>query len=233
MIALFAKKLPLTMSKSMAQEWIDNPSHFESTIAKTLMPAIEPEVVVGSIDEHLSPWIEFYKKYFGIVVDLPGLRSLQIPAKVAGFDRLIIVVQGIGLNEVWKICVKRFKCYKYTDSDLESLVTENDRDPANGSYAVWVRDVVEADGDMKNLSAKDLAEKSIKGVTLLERLIHELKYFSETGKHLDIDNVTLCSGSRYSDGDVPDAGWFGDELGVGWADPASRGSRLRSRVAVG
>jgi hypothetical protein len=41
-----------------------------------------------------------------------------------------------------------------------------------------------------------LAARNIRGHYLLERLLYELKYFAETGKHLDIDNLTLCSGSR-------------------------------------
>ena len=51
---------------------------------------------------------------------------------------------------------------------------------------------------------------------LLERIIFEIKYFSETGKHLDIKGLTFCSGSRYSDGDVPSAGWALDEFWVDW-----------------
>jgi len=39
--------------------------------------------------------------------------------------------------------------------------------------------------------------------TLRERLLMELQYFDDTGKHLDIENITLCAGSRGAGGGVP------------------------------
>ncbi|KKT39348.1 MAG: hypothetical protein UW28_C0036G0014, partial [Parcubacteria group bacterium GW2011_GWA2_44_13] len=64
--------------------------------------------------------------------------------------------------------------------------------------------------------------------------LYEAKYFKETGKHLDISNWTLCSGSRYSDGGVPVVGWYGDYSGmhVGRAFPSGASGSLRSRQTV-
>jgi len=102
----------------------------------------------------------------------------------------------------------------------------------NGTYAIWVRDRVEADEEHKNKSAKDLANGNISGETLLERLLHELKYFLETSKHLDLTNITLCSGSRDSDGSVSDVGWRGDRLCVDWDGPGLAVGILRAREVV-
>ena len=94
--------------------------------------------------------------------------------------------------------------------------------------------MIEADEELKNLSANDLKKKSIPGITFEERLLMELKYFKETDSHLDINNWTLCSGSRYSDGDVPEVCWDSDarEFHVFWYHPESSDSLLRSRRAV-
>ncbi|KKT39089.1 MAG: hypothetical protein UW28_C0040G0008, partial [Parcubacteria group bacterium GW2011_GWA2_44_13] len=64
--------------------------------------------------------------------------------------------------------------------------------------------------------------------------LYEAKYFKETGKHLDISNWTLCSGSRYSDGGVPCVRWDShySEMGVDGADPSGAYGGLRSRQTV-
>jgi hypothetical protein len=70
------------------------------------------------------------------------------------------------------------------------------------------------------------------GITLMEHLVLELKHFEETGNHLDVDRITLCSGSRNSDGDVPRVDWFGDRLRVSWYGASGSSDSLRSRSVV-
>lgn len=135
------------------------------------------------------------------------------------------------LNKAYEACERNFKCWRYAD-DLDKAVPINDRDPKNGTYAIWIRDRIEADEELKNLSANDLKNKNITGITLLERIILEPKYFKETGKHLDINNLTFCSGSRGSGDYVPDADWRGDRFRVYWNDAVYSGDRLRSRAVV-
>ena len=135
------------------------------------------------------------------------------------------------LNQVYDVCAKHFPCWRYAD-DLDRAVPNNDRDSANGTYVVWFRDRQEADEELKNLSADQLAEKKISGITLLERLLYELKYWDETGKHLDMSNWTLCTGSRYAGGNVPSVDWSGDGFRVGWYYADSHDVNLRSRAAV-
>jgi hypothetical protein len=48
-----------------------------------------------------------------------------------------------------------------------------------------------------------IKEAGLKTETLLERMLHELVFFSETRKHLDVNNLTFCCGSRYADGYGP------------------------------
>lgn len=177
----------------------------------------------------IKDWQNFYSDVFGIEADF---SSLRIPEKQAGFDRLIIIAGGLKIQQVYDKCKELFPCWKYIDGNLDKAVSVNDRTPANGTYAVWFRDWIEADEELKNLSANALKEKNIAGITLVERLLYELKYFKETGKHLDINNWTLCSGSRCPGGRVPGVGWGVGRLSVGWCHPGSAGPSLRSRQAV-
>jgi hypothetical protein len=179
----------------------------------------------------LLDWVKFYREMFGIELDVSTLR---FTIKWSAFDRLIVVAGGLSIQQVYDKCRGLFPCWKYTDQSLDEIVTVNDRDPKNGTYAVWVRDRVEADEEHKNKSANDLAKAKIKGETLLERLLHELKYWKETGKHLDIQNVTLCSGSRNSLGDVPSVSWYGidSKLRVDWYGVDFRDGHLRTREVV-
>lgn len=178
----------------------------------------------------VSDWVNFYKKFFGLDVSVEAITK-AMPAKVKGFDRLIVVAEGLTVTDVWDACKKAFKCWEL-NRDLEAELRKSERGPVKTTTARWFRDQVEADEETKNFSADDLEATGAKGITLIERMLFELKYFDETGKHLDVKNVTLCSGSRGSGGRVPSADWCGDEFGVDWSYADDRHSGLRSRVAV-
>ncbi|MBP6858264.1 MAG: hypothetical protein KBC33_00315 [Candidatus Pacebacteria bacterium] len=124
--------------------------------------------------------------------------------------------------------------YLYKD-DLDKDVPTNDRDPVkDGDYRVKFLKTIEADPGLAEKSADMLAEEKIKGITLLERLLLELGYFLATGNHLDIENVTLCSGSRCSDGSVPHVSWSTDyrKVCVDWDNSSDSGPLLRARAVV-
>ena len=208
-----------TLNPSYVQALIEHRNPFESRVSSLLK--------VKTTAEQFEGWTDLYKE-IGIILDV---ENLQIPDRQPGFNRLIVVAKGMTNNRAYDECKKRFSCWKYTD-DLDTAVPTNDRSPQNGTYAIWVRDRVEADEELKNKSADMIKAENIKGITLLERLLHELKYFTETGKHLDLKNWTLCSGSRRSDGDVPRVGWCNDKLGVSRSNPDDRNDGLRSRAVV-
>ena len=227
LIALFAKKLPLSMPKSTAQKWIENPDDFTTTISEALLP----KVSISDVSGVLGDWQDFYKKFFGLTLDLSGL---QIPERVEGFDRLIVISKGIHLNQVWNVHEKRdIPRWQWWTGSLEKAMQESERGQVKETYAFWVRDAVEADEDLKNLSAVEIAEQKIDTENLLERLIHGFKHFDETGKYLDVINVTLCASSRYADGSVPyvyrDSGGY---VNVHRYNPQRSGAVLRARRAV-
>lgn len=192
------------------------------------------ETIVGtktgqSVENLLADWQRFWAELgFSINPD-----EIVVPVYKPGFDRLLVIPQGLTINQAYDLCAKQFSCWRYT-GDLDAAVVQNDRDPKNGSYAIWVRDRVEADEELKNLSANQLKERNVQSITLLERLVYELKYYLKTKKHLDIQNWTLCSGSRNVDGYVPYCRWHSDyvKLSVCWCDPDDRRGSLRSRAAV-
>ncbi len=136
-----------------------------------------------------ADWRNFYRTNFDI-----KLGDLELPAESAEFVRPIIVAKDLTPNRVFDVCVKNFPSWRYVD-DLDKSFVNNDRYPEN-SYAVLVRDTIETEGIHAGKTAEELAEAGIKGITLLERMIFELKYFTETRGHLDTYNQTLCSGSR-------------------------------------
>lgn len=177
----------------------------------------------------ISDWQDFYREVFGIEADF---SNLVIPAKRDGFDRLLIIAESMTPQRLYDKCSELFPSWKWTESNLDEIVT-SDR-TVKGAYAIWVRDRVEADEELKNLSANQLKERNISGITLEGRLIYELKYFKETGKHLDINNVTLCSGSRIRVGSVPLVNFFSNTglVGVDDCHPDNHHDRLRSRQAV-
>ncbi len=163
----------------------------------------------------ISGWEHFYRDFFGIEADL---SNLGVPEKRNGFERLIIVAKGMSPHRIYDKCVTLFPCYKWTNENLDEIVI-SDRNAKNGAYAVWIRDRIEADEELKNMFAYGLKEQNVPGITLEERLVYELKYFKETGGHLDMKNITLSTGSRYSNGSVPTVSWLGGTLWVYWYFP--------------
>ena len=186
-------------------------------------PARAP-VALGDAEAQLTDWRRLYQG-FGI-----ELGEVVIPERKSGLDRLIVVAAGLTNNQVYDWCSQKFGCWRYYN-DLNSVKSE--RNPTK-AYAIWIRERVEADEEHKSLSANQLKKQKVDGITLLERLLYELKYFAETGQHLDVQNWTLCSGSRYSDGGVPFVGWYSGsrEMRVHWCRVVYAYDCLRARSVV-
>ena len=157
-------------------------------------------------------------------------ETLQGRGQIAPTLWEIKIAKGQTIESTLAECKKLFPVWRWTDDNLDQIVN-SDR-TSKKAYTVKVRANIESDEELKNMSADDLKEKGIVGITLLERLQLEIDYFKETGKHLDIDSVTLCSGSRRSDGSVPNVFWDSDKMGVDWDSPDYRSGGLRSRERV-
>lgn len=183
------------------------------------------------IDMTSQEWQEFYLKYFQMTVDFTGVI---IPDDPGGFDRVIFIPQGLTFAAVIKVIYEQlqFKGEDYTNN-LDNEVAENVRTPYE-SYAIRVRRRCNADEEWRNISANKLKQQNVNCVTLMERLVYELKFWSETNSHLDDNYWTLCAGSRDSYGYVPKVHWFLDGRGVdiGLQNPNEAYVYLCARQAV-
>ena len=153
----------------------------------------------------LGEWRSFYWRIFGIKLNV---KSLRIPKRVEGIDYPVIVTEGVSINLVVKAHKERkIPFWQWCRGDLESAMQESERGPVTQNRVVWVHGVQEAtdasEDLLKELPATIIAERKIGTVDLLERLIFDLFYHEETGRHLDEKSVTLCASSRYADGTVP------------------------------
>lgn len=196
-------------------------------VSNALQPIISESRLGPSDDSVRTYWEERWRD-LGVKFD-PA--KVIIPAVQSDLTRVIMMPRGIRQNQLRDICKGLFPCW-FNDTDLDKVVPFHDRFPLARSYAIRVRDRVEADEEMKNLSANQLAEAEVVAETLPERLVHEVDFFETTKGHLDMNNATLCAGSRYSDGYVPDVYWYGGQLYVGWCYPGSADGPLRARAAV-
>jgi len=190
--------------------------------------------VFSIVDEYTSTreeWTEFYKTHFGWTTDFS--RVLIPPRPTECFWRLIFITKGITCNKVYEVWTKLFKSWKCTN-DLDKDVPINVRISSDDSYAIWVRDRKEPDAEFLGKSTQEVDSEMKRGVTLLERMLLELKYFDETGEHLDVKGITFCSGSRSSAGCVPGVCWDPDDrdVSVVWGDVSGSHSGCGVRQAV-
>ncbi|MEK7565316.1 MAG: hypothetical protein AAB501_03725 [Patescibacteria group bacterium] len=176
----------------------------------------------------VSYWRNFYKDFCGLDVDFSKAKVSDLQGD---FTRVLGIPQGLTPNRMYEACEKHFPCWHYTDDLDKATAGLNERESAE-SYFVRVRDRVEADEEFRNTSADAIKGNGIKTETLLERLVHEGVFYHETGEHLDIQNWTLCAGSRNTHGFVPHVSWRDGKMFVYWCDPQNAGDGLRARAVV-
>jgi hypothetical protein len=222
-ISAVAQAIPTNMSFDTAKYWIGKKGKLGNKVKNIFMSE-------NPYSDLILAQEKFYRD-LGIDCDLSDVR---IPDDPGGFGRVIIMAKGITPQSAYDFCAKFFTCWKWTDKSLDEVIdfSFQTRSTKNGSYAIRIRDRVEADEELKNLSANQIAAQSIPSITLEERLIYELQYFKGTGKHLDINNITLSAGSRDSDGFVPRVYWYDGKLKVYYFHPDVADGRLRSRQVV-
>ncbi len=215
--------LATILSYEQVKYWLEH----KTELKKNLIEAFK---IVDEYADTREEWQEFYKIKFGWDVDFSRVIIPTMP--IEGKWRLLILPRRMGLDLAFEACTKLFKTCRYNDN-LDGAVTENIRTTSD-HYAVWVRDEIEPDKEFLGKSTRQADPDMKIGVTLLERIIFEIKYFTETGKHLDVKGLTFCSGSRPSVGLVPCADWYGDKFRVDWSglDNSDSGYGIRSAVAL-
>jgi hypothetical protein len=146
-----------------------------------------------------ASWQAFYAEVFSLQVQ----SSCALGTAENGHERLLVGGEGLTLDQAIQASQNLFPVSSvYNTSDRDLFIHFNERDTRT-TYGVLVRESVEVGPEFYEKSADDLARDQIRGITLLERILYGLKYFRETGRHLDTVGGTLCFGSRDSQGNVP------------------------------
>lgn len=212
-------------SADSIQYWLQN----KSELRKKLLEMFN--IPIDTYAEIRNDWQNFYQS-IGITVDL---STVSIPTKpTTGKWRLLFIAKGLTCNKIYELWnFPKWKNYDDIDKGMKHART------TETTYAIWVQDSPEPDTEtlgkstrQADLESTNDLSKSI-GVTLIERMIHESKYFAETGNHLDVKGVTFCSGSRVADGDVPSVCRDRDgEVFVFWSRVDDCNSDCGVRVAV-
>jgi len=181
------------------------------------------EIPVETYADVRAEWQRFYRDHFAVTIDF---SDVEIPSKPEESSwRLIFIPAGTSLNQTLAVMREKFQVWTYAE-DLDKEISTNTRTSAK-SYAVWVQTGEEPDSKYLGKSTREADMDGKIGVTLLERLVFEVKFFTEMEKHLDYKGITFCTGSRYSDGRMPDVcfdpgktqvwvGWFS----VDYSDPS-------------
>ena len=180
-------------------------------------------------EEYILDWEKFYRDIFRINVDLSGIK---IPDKVPGFNRLIVVIPEMTMRILFEKCGELFGVWKYYSGEINDDFVQSERKAAKGAYAIWTKDAVGPDEELKNVSKKDFKTKIFNGITLSERLLMELKFHNETGEHLDQNSATICSGSNFSSWKIPMVFWNGEKIAIDWTELASAGTTGFRRVII-
>lgn len=218
--------IPSDLSADVAQKWIGKKGELQSRITRILLS--EDNGKTSTLNwlkayEMLGMTSEYHSKIATLAIsEQEGLWTVPV-LKGVTCNKVVVALQKAGC-----------KTWLYRDN-LDEEVTQNDRDSnRDGNYAVAFQSNIEADEENKNKSADQLQKSGHKGITLLERLLLELACFLTTGKHLDVKNVTLCTGSRSSDGGAPDVRWGSDrrKVYVRWYYSGYRYDSLRARSVV-
>jgi hypothetical protein len=159
--------------------------------------------------------------------------QVPIPEKPGNNYRLLIIAKGLTPNWEWN----SWKFPKWSHyEDLDKAVIRDSRTSEAGHYAVWVKSSGEPDFEFLGKSINQVDPGMTIGMTLLERMVFESKYYAETGKHLDVRHATRCSGSRYANGKVPYVYLFSNvNVNVSWCSAGDGNSvgGVRRAVALG
>lgn len=197
LISILAEAIPSDLASGLARKWIDNKRELEQTVRKILLNKNETREVTEInwkiVYESLGMQMDYESKISSLKsAQAQGITMWTIPVlKGLTCKKVIVCLNKLGVN------IKKY--IKNPDAEVK-----NDRDPnKDGSYSISFKRTIEADEENRNLSADDLKKKNAKGITLLERLLLELGYFTSTGQHMDVESVTLCTGSCHRSGDTP------------------------------
>jgi len=178
---------------------------------------------------------EFYKQVHGIDLDPTGLK---FPTATAGLGWGVWTPKGITSQRAYEMGLTVFggKCWKWTGDSLDTAIKHNNRTAEVGQYVVLTAASVEPPTDFAiGLTANDTKTQKLAGLTFTERfLLGQWYHWKSGGQHLDVQGITRCDGSRFSDGSVPSVGFSSctGKVGVDWYGVVGPYDCIRPRQAV-
>jgi hypothetical protein len=205
---------------------IHDHSDFFSYLAQLYISDPEAESIMIDIND----WLEFYHGV-GITIDE---SKLEIPPPPVFPHWAVIAHPAFMPNQGYAEMQNRFSAWKITnDLDIFKRITLLEK-----PRVFYIRARVEADEELKKMSAEMVWKADIQTLGFPERMALECIFFEKTEgaatpheRHLDRINWTLCSGFRDPDGRVPLVRWYSSAGGVGvyWCFPLRADGVLRSR----
>ncbi len=136
--------------------------------------SLKQKKIIEQNKSYLQQWQKLYQAEWNIDIR-KDLENLKIPEKQQGFNWLIIVHKSLKNSQIYAKLKEKFVCY--TDCNNLDEIKDIAQRPDTDIYAIWVRDRLEADVELKNLSADQIQERNINSITLKERLLLELYYW--------------------------------------------------------
>lgn len=220
-LGVAARHLLHVIKPDLARYCVNHPDELASSLDAELSSKVHTNAV-------LADWDTFYWERN---IRVPDMGDVRIPDVRDDLTRVLIIPESLRISTGIELCRKGIPggcagfpvwCY-LVDPDAD--ITRNERTASAGTYAILVRGRAVPDENLKGLSAEQIVQLGIATENARERVIHELKFFSETGAHLDASTTTLCSGSRTRNGGVPRIAWNRNELQI-LACHARRASKL-------
>ncbi|MFH1744802.1 MAG: hypothetical protein ABH881_01390 [bacterium] len=178
-------------------------------------------------------WQKFYKEVFGLEVDFSGVKIPENSNQFLNF--LQFMPAGLTYEYVHNVEKKQYsKCWDWDKNWPSMMDMSKEERTTEKSYAIWHSGSYEADEIYKEKSANWIAEQGILTMTRMERGIFGLFAWWKHKAMIDQKNVTLCSGSRDSDGGVPRADFRVERgrFGSDWCPPLGAYGFLCSRPVV-
>lgn len=200
---------------------------------KSLIKEKSPKSCGLNFSSILADWEKYYQKIHSLKTDF---SDINIPEASDEFSWLICRPKNFFAERAYSGGKQLYDKWKWTDKSLDDVLDMSfGMDGKAKSYIIRIRSNQEADEDLKNLSANQIAKRNINTLCLAERLLLGDFLYWKHKKQIDVKTITLCAGSRYLYGFVPDVSWSEDYDKIGahsCYDPRYDNDDLRSRQAV-
>jgi len=173
------------------------------------------DALSGAEIQSLQEWQAFYKRHFGIEVDV---NAIDMPPRQIGYDRIIVIAGDLSYEKIILTMRKQFDVLfvnKYLPNYFDNYLTNTRNN--NETYAIRVKNNTESgELDLGSAGIEKISPGGnppfpvINEMTLKERLLFEMKYHEETRAHLDLETFTVCAGSHFKRDSLalsPAVGW--------------------------